>query len=149
MLVQYKVDISHRHQTLCQYEYNISNGQIIVSNIYILNIIFCPLYWTLFSAHCLCYIHIDTTYSACGWCPLCTRPTCLIGFLQCQLTETTVNGQTCCSTQTHYPDSEPIKSLLFLLNAKFLVGKKQIFYNLWVVLTGARIHNLRHSRRAR
>jgi len=37
-----------------------------VSNIYILDIIFCPLYWTLFSAHCLCYIHIDTTSSACA-----------------------------------------------------------------------------------
>ena len=24
------------------------------------------IYWTLFSAHCLCYIHIDTTSSACG-----------------------------------------------------------------------------------
>jgi hypothetical protein len=23
------------------------------------------IYWTLFSAHCLCYIHIDTTSSAC------------------------------------------------------------------------------------
>jgi len=22
-----------------------------------------PVYWTLFSAHCLCYIHIDTTSS--------------------------------------------------------------------------------------
>jgi hypothetical protein len=24
------------------------------------------IYWTLFSAHCLCYIHIDTTSSACA-----------------------------------------------------------------------------------
>ena len=24
------------------------------------------IYWTLFSAHCLCYIHIDKTSSACG-----------------------------------------------------------------------------------
>jgi hypothetical protein len=41
------------------YEYNISNGQNIVSNIYYA--IFNNIYWTLFSAHCLCYIHIDTT----------------------------------------------------------------------------------------
>jgi hypothetical protein len=25
------------------------------------------IYWTLFSAHCLCYIHIDTMSSACVW----------------------------------------------------------------------------------
>ena len=26
----------------------------------------CIIYWTLFSAHCICYIHIGTTSSACG-----------------------------------------------------------------------------------
>ena len=28
------------------------------------------IYWTLFSAHCLCYIHIDTASSACALCLL-------------------------------------------------------------------------------
>jgi hypothetical protein len=39
--------------------------------------------------------------------------------------ETTVRRQTCCSTRTHYPDSEPT-SLLFLLNADCLPEKQQI-----------------------
>jgi hypothetical protein len=28
---------------------------------------YCYIYWTLFSSHCLCYIHIDTTSSARGF----------------------------------------------------------------------------------
>ena len=42
--------------------------------------------------------------------PLCTRPTRLVGLLQSQLTETT-----CCSTGTHYLDSEPISLCSFFL----------------------------------
>ena len=36
-------------------------------------------------------------------------------FIYCQLTETTVCGQTCCATRTHYPDSEPTSLCSFSL----------------------------------
>ena len=48
----------------------------------------------------------------------------LVGFLQCQFTETTVRGQTCRSTRTHYSDSEP-QSLLFHRNAVCFAEKQQ------------------------
>ena len=40
------------------------------------------IYWTLFSAHCLCYIHIDTTSSACGHsrCWQCCSKTLLVSW---------------------------------------------------------------------
>ena len=46
---------------------------------------------------------------------LCTRQTRLVGFLQCQLTETTVRGQSCSPTRTHYHDSYPISLCSFFL----------------------------------
>ena len=63
---------------------------------------------------------------------LCTRSTCLVGFLQCQLTETTVRGQTCCPTRTHYSDSEPTSlcSFSLMLRASWR-SNKYILHSLW------------------
>ena len=52
--------------------------------------------------------------------PLCTRPTPLIGFLYCKLTEITVRGYTCRPTRTHYPDSEPTSLIGKVTNTNFL-----------------------------
>ena len=38
-------------------------------------------------------------------CPLCTRPTRLVGFVHCQFTETTVHGKICRPTRTLYSNS--------------------------------------------
>ena len=46
--------------------------------------------------------------------------------VQCQLTETSVLGQTCRSARTHYFDTEYNQSLFFLLNAAFIAEKQQI-----------------------
>jgi hypothetical protein len=80
---------------------------------------------------------------------LCTRPTHLVGFLLCKLTETTVCGQTCPSTLTHYSDSEPASfcSCFILLCAWRRDNKYQI-YSLWFDPYGAWTHDLPHSRRA-
>ena len=58
--------------------------------------------------------------------------TLIVGFLQCQFTETTVHGQTCRSTRTHYSDSEPtsICSFSLMLRAQWRSNKYQ-FYSLW------------------
>ena len=65
--------------------------------------------------------------------PLCTRPTRLVEFLQCQLPETTLRGQTC-------PSLGHIililsQSLLFLLNVVCLAEKQEIpilqSYKVW------------------
>ena len=71
-------------------------------------------------------------------------------FLQYQLTETTVRGQTCRSTLTHYSDSEPTNlcSFSFMLCAQRRSNKYQ-FLSLWFDLTGVPIYDLLHSRRAR
>jgi hypothetical protein len=55
---------------------------------------------------------------------LCTRPTHLVGCLLCELTETTVCGQTCPSTLTHYSDSDPTSLCSFSLmqRTSFLVS---------------------------
>ena len=42
----------------------------------------------------------------------------LLGFLQCQLTETTIRGQKCHPIRTHYPDSEPTSLCSFSLAEK-------------------------------
>ena len=69
--------------------------------------------------------------------------------LQCQLTETMIRGQTCHSTQTHYSDSEStgLCSFSLMLRAQRRSNKYQ-FYSLWFDPTGARTHDLQHSRRA-
>jgi hypothetical protein len=46
---------------------------------------------------------------------LCSRSTCLVGFLQCKITETTVCGMACHSTLTHYPDSKTTSLCTFSL----------------------------------
>ena len=63
---------------------------------------------------------------------VCTRGTCLVGFLQCKLSETIVRGQTCHSAWTHYPDSEPISlcSFFLMLHGEQRSNKCQ-FYSLW------------------
>ena len=57
--------------------------------------------------------------------------------------------QTCHSTQTHYPNSEPTShcSYSFMLHAEPRCSKYQ-FYSLWLDLTEAWSHNLPHSRPA-
>ena len=59
--------------------------------------------------------------------PLSIRATHLVGFLQFQLSETTVRGYTCCSTRTHYPDSEPttICSFYLMLRAQSRSNRQQ------------------------
>ena len=52
----------------------------------------------------------------------------LCWILQCQLTETTVHGWTCRSTQTHYPDSQPISLFFFFLMRQ--ISSKYQFYSL-------------------
>ena len=58
-------------------------------------------------------------------------------FLQCQLTETTVRGQTCHSTRTYYPDSEPTSlcSFFLMMRAQRRSNKYQ-FYSLWLTRSG-------------
>ena len=75
------------------------------------------------------------------------RPTPLVGFLECQFIETTVRGQTCRSTRTHYSDSPPTSlcSFSLMLRAQRRSNKYQ-FYSLWFDPTGTRTHDLPHSR---
>ena len=82
-------------------------------------------------------------------CPLCTRLKCLVGFLQFQLTEIIVRGQTCRSTRTHYLDSKPTSLCSFSLmqNSQQRSNKYQ-FYSLLFYPTLARIHNLWRLKRA-
>ena len=75
--------------------------------------------------------------------PLC-RTTPLGGCLQCQLTETTVRGQTCHSTRTHFPDSGPTSLCSFSLRSN-----KYQFYSLRFDPIRAPTHDLPYSRRAR
>ena len=58
-------------------------------------------------------------------------------FLQCQLTETIVRRQTCHSTRTYYPDSEPTSlcSFFLMLHAQRRSNKYQ-FYSLWLTRSG-------------
>ena len=49
------------------------------------------------------------------WDPICTRPARLFGFLKCDITATTVHGQTCRHALTHSPDSEPTSLCSFSL----------------------------------
>ena len=71
-----------------------------------------------------------------------------LGFLQYQLTKTTVCGQTYRPTQTHYPDSEPnsLCSFSLMLHAQWRNNKYQ-FYSL-IYPIGVQTHNLPHPRRA-
>ena len=46
-------------------------------------------------------------------CLFCTRPTCQVEIVVLKLN--TVRGYTCCSTSTHYPDSEPTSLCSFSL----------------------------------
>ena len=64
-------------------------------------------------------------------------------FLQCQLTETTVHRQTCRSTRTHYPDSEPTSHCSFslILRAQRRSNKYQ-FNGIWFELTGVRTYDI-------
>ena len=55
------------------------------------------------------YIMMETSWilNRRWWCLLCTRPTCLVQFLYCQLTEATVCGDTSRylhPSRAHYPD---------------------------------------------
>ena len=60
------------------------------------------------------------------------RPTCLVGFLKCQLSKTTARGQTRRHTRTHYPDSEPTSlcSFSLMLRASRRSNKYE-FHSLW------------------
>ena len=82
-------------------------------------------------------------------CMLCTRPTRSVGFLQCQLTETTVRGQTCLFTLTHYSDSEPTSPCSYSLIQRVQRRSSTYqFYSLWFDTTGReRTHDLPYSRR--
>jgi hypothetical protein len=64
-------------------------------------------------------------------CPLCTRSTHLVGFLQCYLSEATVRVQTYCSTRTNYSDSEPI--YIYILNRIEDVHPKLVHW--WTTFT--------------
>ena len=70
--------------------------------------------------------------------------TLLVEFLQCQLTETTVCGQTCRPT----PDSEPTRlcSFSLMLHAQWKSNNLCQFYNLWFDPIRTRTHDLQHSR---
>ena len=62
--------------------------------------------------------------------------------LQCQITKTTVRGQTCRLTRTHYPDSEPTSLCSFSLMLRAYKRSKNInLYSLWYDPTGARTHD--------
>ena len=69
---------------------------------------------------------------------------------QCQLIETTVCGQTCRSTRTHYSDSEPTSLCSYSLmpRAQRRSNRYQL-YSFQFDPIGARTHDLPHSRRAR
>ena len=63
----------------------------------------------------------------------------IIGFLQCQLTETTVHGQACLSTRTYYPDSEQTSLCSFSLILHAQRGRnKYKLYRLWFDPIGVR-----------
>ena len=70
----------------------------------------------------------------------------LVGFLQCQITETAVRGQTCRSTRTYYSDSEPTNlcSYSLMLHTQWRSNKYK-FYSLNVDMTGDRTYDLLHS----
>ena len=72
----------------------------------------------------------------------------LLWYLQCQLTETTVCGQTCRHTRTnyHYSDPTSICSYSLMLHAQ-LEATNTNFIVIWFDATGARTHDLPHSRR--
>ena len=72
------------------------------------------------------YIMVRTSYNLMRWCLLCSRPTRLVGFLQCQITEITVWNKACLSNLEHYA-----------------VCKNQ-FDSLCFNLTGAQTHDLPH-----
>ena len=74
----------------------------------------------------------------------------LAGFLQYQLTETTVCGYTCRSTLIHYPDSEPTSLCSFsLMQHTQRRSNKYQFCSLWFDPIRTRTHDLPHSRQAR
>ena len=63
--------------------------------------------------------------------------------LQCQLTETTVCGQTCRPTRTHYLDFKPT-SLCLMLHAQQRSNKYQ-FYSHWIDPIRAQTHETAES----
>jgi hypothetical protein len=70
------------------------------------------------------------------WCPLCTRPTCLVGFLEWVLIETPVCCRHIAPLGHNYTDSDPT-SLLLLLNAACFVEKQQMPILLsWLIRPG-------------
>ena len=74
----------------------------------------------------------------------------VVVYLQSQLTETTVGGQTCCSTLTHYPDSESTSLSAFsLMLCAWRRSNKYQFYSLWFDPIWSQTHDLPHLRRAR
>ena len=74
----------------------------------------------------------------------------LAGFLQYQLTETTVCGYTCRSTLIHYPDSKPTSLCSFsLMQHTQRRSNKYQFCSLWFDPIRTRTHDLPHSRQAR
>ena len=76
------------------------------------------------------YIMVRTSYNLMRWCLLCSRPTRLVGFLQCQITEITVWNKACLSNLEHY--------------AVCLAECKNQFDSLCFNLTGAQTHDLPH-----
>ena len=67
----------------------------------------------------VCCQTISELFSAISW----RKHSMKIGFLQCQLTETTVHGQTCRSTWTHYTDTEPTFLCSYSLKLRLFCGK--------------------------
>jgi len=68
-----------------------------------------------------------------------------VRFLQCYLTETTVSGQTCRSTRTHYPNFEPTGLCSFSLMLRVKQRNNQYqFYSPWFDPTGDRTNYLQH-----
>ena len=51
--------------------------------------------------------HGENKLHSMRWCLLCARPTSLVGFLWCQLTETTLHSRCVAPLGTHYSDSGP------------------------------------------
>ena len=68
--------------------------------------------------------------------------TLIVGFLQCQLTETTVRRYIC---RTHYPDSVPSRLCSFSLLLCVERRNKYQFNSLWLYPIGARTRNLPHT----
>ena len=84
-----------------------------------------------------------------SWGPLCTRPTRRVGLYYCWLTETTVRGQTCRSTRTYYSASKPTSLCSFsLMLRSYRRSNKYQINSVWFDPTGARTHDLPHSKRA-